>query len=57
MTEHILYCIKCKEYTMKEECCGKPTSERKPAKWSPEDKYGSYRREAKKEMLKEEGLL
>ena len=42
---------------MKLECCGETTSEKKPAKWSPEDKYGSYRREAKKEQLKEKGLV
>jgi len=28
--------------------CGKKTSEKKPPKYSPDDKYGKYRREAKK---------
>jgi H/ACA ribonucleoprotein complex subunit 3 len=40
-------CTKCKEKTI-------PMI---PAKYSPEDPYGKYRREAKKEMLKEKGLL
>ena len=34
---------------MEKECqkCGKPTGSPKPAKFSPEDKYGDYRRKAK----------
>jgi len=37
-------------------CAGKAVSPI-PAKYSPEDPYGSYRRKAKKELLKKEGLL
>jgi rRNA maturation protein Nop10 len=35
---------------MKEIHCGKKTSNPKPAKFSPEDKYGKYRRIAKKQQ-------
>ena len=37
--------------------CGKKALSPIPAKYSPEDPYGKYRREAKKDMLKEKGLL
>ncbi len=47
----ILYCTKCKKFTLKETCsCGEPTKHIKPAKYSPEDKYGKYRRIAKKQQ-------
>ena len=55
---HILKCVECGTYTMKEECkCGGKAIMVKPPKYSPEDKYASYRREAKKEMLEAEGVL
>ena len=59
MTNHILKCPKCDEYTMHEKCpkCGEKTIPKIPAKYSPEDNYGKYRREAKKEQLKQEGKL
>ena len=44
-------------YTMKEECCGKTTIDPKPPKYSPDDKYGKYRREVKEKERKEQGLL
>ncbi|MBN2454828.1 nucleolar RNA-binding Nop10p family protein [Candidatus Woesearchaeota archaeon] len=50
-------CPACGKYTMKKCCCGKETFSPKPAKYSPEDSYGSYRRQVKKPMLKERGLL
>lgn len=37
--------------------CGGKAVQSKPPKYSPEDKYASYRRKAKEEMLKKEGLL
>jgi len=55
--KHIKKCAECKRYTLKEECCSKPTIMPKPAKFSPEDPYGSYRRTAKQERLKERGLI
>jgi H/ACA ribonucleoprotein complex subunit 3 len=33
--------------------CNKKTIERKPARFSPQDRYGSYRRELKKQQKKE----
>lgn len=42
-------CIKCDVYTLKDHCkkCGEKTKDPHPASFSPEDKYGKYRREAK----------
>ncbi len=57
--KHILKCSKCKQYTMQEKCpeCNSKTINPKPAKYSPEDKMGKYRREAKKAELIKRGLL
>ncbi len=43
-------CPKCGRYTFKEMCpvCGTPTVSAHPPRFSPEDKWGKYRREAKK---------
>lgn len=51
MARHILFCVNCKEYTMKEKCprCGGATIEKKPPKFSPDDKWGKYRRAAKEQ--------
>lgn len=58
MAKHILKCSGCGEYTMNEvHSCGSPALLVKPAKYSPEDKYGKYRRETKKELFRKEGLL
>jgi rRNA maturation protein Nop10 len=54
----ILWCDACSAYTMKDvHDCGKTSRNPKPAKWSPEDKYGRYRLEAKKDELKSKGLV
>ena len=47
---HIYICEKCNKYTMQEVCtsCKKKTILAKPPKYSPEDKYGVYRRKMKK---------
>ena len=43
---------------MKEGCaCGGKASTPKPAKFSVEDKYGSYRRKAKIDIFKKEGYI
>jgi H/ACA ribonucleoprotein complex subunit 3 len=56
--KHILKCPKCKTYTMNEMCvCGEKVIVAKPPKYSPEDKYGSYRRKVKKQELIKEGLI
>jgi H/ACA ribonucleoprotein complex subunit 3 len=59
MSLHILKCRKCKEYTIRKICpsCGGEAVSPLPTKYSPEDTYGKYRREVKKEELKKEGLL
>jgi len=55
---HILKCQKCGRYTLSEICeCGGKAVENKPPKYSPEDKYGHYRRKAKEEQWKREGLI
>ena len=54
----ILKCEDCGKYTMKGICvCGSKGLTPKPAKFSIEDKYGSYRRKAKLNIFKNEGLL
>ncbi len=52
----ILFCDKCREYTLKEKCpiCEKKTIQNKPPKFSPEDKYGKYRRMTKNDINQEE---
>jgi len=46
-------CSSCGEYTLKEKCpyCGMKTKNVAPPRYSPEDKYGKYRRILKKQML------
>jgi len=52
MARHILKCLKCGQYTMKSDCpkCAERTVTPRPPKYSPEDKFGEYRRRAKKMM-------
>ena len=49
---HVLLkrCTSCREYTLQETCprCGAPAKPNRPAKFSPEDAYGEYRRKLKK---------
>lgn len=55
---HILKCSKCNKYLLKDKCgCGGKAVSPKPPKYSPEDTYAKYRREAKKEDLEKEGLI
>ncbi|MBN2458667.1 ribosome biogenesis protein [Candidatus Woesearchaeota archaeon] len=50
---HILRCPSCKSYGLSEQCsCGGTRVKPKPPKYSPEDKYGVYRRKVKE--IKEE---
>jgi len=45
---HILKCAKCGSYGLEEGCgCGGARAKPKPPKYSPEDKYGGYRRKFK----------
>ncbi len=58
MARHIYKCKACKIYTMKEVCdCGEKTVTPKPPKYSPEDKYGEYRRRVKSVDLQKQGLI
>ncbi|MEM0230691.1 MAG: RNA-protein complex protein Nop10 [Candidatus Woesearchaeota archaeon] len=51
--KHILKCPKCSQYTMRDKCpsCNEKTISPKPARYSPEDRYAKYRRQAKMEGL------
>jgi H/ACA ribonucleoprotein complex subunit 3 len=47
---HLLKCPNCKSYGLREKCsCGATRAKPKPPKYSPEDKYGEYRRKFKEE--------
>ncbi|MHB8632717.1 MAG: RNA-protein complex protein Nop10 [Thermoplasmatota archaeon] len=43
-------CTACHDYTLEEICpsCGAAATDPRPAKFSPEDHYGSYRRDLKR---------
>ena len=51
MKKQIFFCKSCHTYTLKQICskCNSKTENPKPAKYSVEDKFGKYRRIAKKE--------
>jgi H/ACA ribonucleoprotein complex subunit 3 len=51
----LYYCMQCNNYTMQSICphCKNKTIERKPARFSPQDHYGSYRRKLIKQQKKE----
>ena len=54
----ILKCGNCGKYTMNKICkCGGEALTPKPAKFSIEDKYGSYRRKAKIKIFRKEGFI
>jgi H/ACA ribonucleoprotein complex subunit 3 len=42
-------CVDCGCYTLKEEHCNQKSESSRPPKFSFPDKYGKYRRKAKKE--------
>ena len=49
MPKIILRCRECGKYTLKDKCsCGGKAIDPRPAKFSVEDKWGKYRRIAKK---------
>jgi len=56
--KHIYKCSNCSRYTMKEVCsCGSAALPAKPLKYTPNDKFSSYRRKAKISQYKDKGLL
>jgi len=58
MSEHIHKCPACQLYTLEPACpgCNHATFRPLPAKFSLADKYGTYRREARKEELRRQNL-
>ena len=50
MVHKIFKCPECNSYTLKEEHCSAKTVNVNPARYSPEDKYGAYRRIYKKQI-------
>ncbi|MGB7968781.1 MAG: RNA-protein complex protein Nop10 [Methanobacterium sp.] len=51
-------CKSCGEYTLTDKCpCGGEVGVIYPPKYSPEDKYGKYRRMLKKQLLQSEKEL
>jgi len=58
MPDKIRCCASCGKYTLKETCaCGAHTESRSPPKYSPEDRLAKYRRQEKRKILQEKGLL
>ena len=57
--KHLMKCSKCGVYTIKGTCprCKIKTTNPKPIKYSPDDRLGKYRREAKKKERAERGLI
>ena len=56
--KEILQCTVCREFTLKEICkCGGSAISIKPPKYSPDYKYGGYRREVKESERKKQDLL
>lgn len=54
----IFKCNKCSKYTMKDTCdCGNKAAVPRPLKYSPNDRFISYRRKAKLHEYAERGLL
>jgi len=53
----LMRCKRCGRYTLQETCpgCGSSTSKPYPPRFSPEDRYGSYRRRLKLEAMKGHG--
>ncbi|HSU73243.1 MAG TPA: nucleolar RNA-binding Nop10p family protein [Candidatus Binatia bacterium] len=57
--KRILFCPKDGTFTLKERCptCDSPTSVTQPPKYSVDDQYAAYRRQAKEKHRKEAGWL
>lgn len=51
-------CVKCRRYTLKENCpdCGEKTTIPHPPKFSPQDKYARYKVQPKTESASEKLL-
>lgn len=55
MSRKIRFCGTCSTYTMDQTCkvCLEETMQAGPQRFSPEDRFGKYRRMAKKQQLEE----
>ena len=55
MNQKMTRCLECGSYTLKDTCpnCKEKTASPHPPKFSPEDRYGKYRRQLKA-LAKEE---
>jgi H/ACA ribonucleoprotein complex subunit 3 len=53
MKSLLFHCKNCDIYTLNSICpnCTTPTGQPAPPRFSPEDKYGKYRRKLKKELV------
>ncbi|MCD4703204.1 MAG: RNA-protein complex protein Nop10 [Methanosarcinaceae archaeon] len=49
-------CVQCGQYTLKDTCpdCGNRTRDPRPARYSPIDPYGKYRRISKRKGMLDE---
>jgi H/ACA ribonucleoprotein complex subunit 3 len=47
---YLFYCKNCEKYTLDRNCdnCGENTISRNPPRFSPQDRFGEYRRKLKK---------
>ncbi|MCL2031877.1 MAG: RNA-protein complex protein Nop10 [Methanomassiliicoccaceae archaeon] len=57
MSSSLRKCASCGKYSLESECpsCGSPAGNPAPAKFSPDDRYGDYRRKAIIEEYGENG--
>lgn len=56
--KRMLRCTSCSRYSLRSMCsCGGTAVSPRPAKFSPEDAYGEYRRKAKREFFGRRGLI
>ncbi|MCL5009389.1 MAG: RNA-protein complex protein Nop10 [Candidatus Parvarchaeota archaeon] len=55
----IRFCASCDKYTLKQRCdaCGKETTINAPQKYAKDEEIARYRREIKRVLLKERGIL
>ena len=55
MDRNLAKCMECKAYTLSDKCpkCGGKAASPHPSRFSPEDRYGKYRRRLKKLVAEE----
>ncbi len=55
----IRFCQECEKYTLKNKCdfCGSETIINAPQKYSKDEEIAKYRREIKKTVLKNKGII